>query len=73
MSNETSTGGFPRKGYLYIETFAGQSRSPVTVIGETAKRYRITVETRTKLAGRHRWLEPGPSALVPKYAVDLRP
>jgi hypothetical protein len=41
----------------------------VEVVGQTPKHLRIRAITRTRLAGRGRWLEPGQTALVPTYAV----
>ena len=60
-----------RFGIIYTNGWAGRRRSRVEIIGETPKRYRIRAITRTKLAGRDRWLENGDVALVPKWAVDL--
>lgn len=47
----------------------GYIEQPVTVVGETPKRYRIKANARTKLAGRSRWLEIGETVLVPKTAI----
>jgi hypothetical protein len=56
-------------GHLQLDSFAGRSSTRVDVIGVTATRYRIRAITRTKLAGRARWLNPGDVALVPHSAV----
>jgi hypothetical protein len=58
-------------GYLGLDGYAGRRYRKVEVVGETPKRYRIRAIERTKLAGRSRWLYPGETALVPKYAVQL--
>lgn len=44
--------------------------SQVLLIGETPKRYRIQAIKRLRLPGRDRFLEPGESALVPKYCIS---
>jgi hypothetical protein len=45
------------------------NETPVLVVGETPKGYRIEVIERIKLAGRRRWLNPGERTLVPRSAV----
>ena len=69
MSANTVT---PRVAHLMLDGWAGVSRQPVEVIGETPTRYRIQARQRTKLAGRSRWIEAGETALVPKHAVRFR-
>lgn len=63
----------PRPAFLNYNDWAGIHASPVLVIGETPKRYRIqTVNGSTlKLAGRSRYLRAGETALVPKTAVSF--
>jgi hypothetical protein len=56
---------------LRLTGWEGCSESPVSVVGETPKRYRITADQRTKLAGRNRWLAPGERVLVPKNAIKF--
>ena len=56
---------------LCLNGWEGRTETPVFIIGETAKRYRIRAIQRTKLAGRNRWLDSGETALVPKSAVRL--
>lgn len=58
-------------GLLCLNSWAGRTETPVEIIDETPKRFRIRASQRTKLAGRDRWLEVGQTALVPKYAVRL--
>lgn len=58
-----------RPAKLWLNSWAGLHSEPVIVIAETAKRYRIRVEQRTKIAGRDRWLNVGETALVPKHSV----
>jgi len=60
-----------RPAELMLTGWHGFSKQPVEVIGETPKRYRIRAEKLTRLAGRHRYLEPGKTALVPKTASNL--
>lgn len=57
------------RGTLVIDGFAGRFEQTVALIGETPKRYRIQAITRTQLAGRRRWIDPGETALVPKSAI----
>jgi hypothetical protein len=38
---------------------SGYQETPVLVVGETAKQYRIEAIERMGLAGRMRWLNPG--------------
>lgn len=54
---------------LCLNSYAGRTETPVEIVGETQKRYRIRASKRVKLAGRNRWLEIGQTALVPKTAV----
>jgi len=49
----------------------GRMETRVRVIGETLTRFRIQAIERTRLAGRSRYLEPGDTLLVPKYAIRL--
>ncbi|MDQ6900234.1 MAG: hypothetical protein M3072_12125 [Candidatus Dormibacteraeota bacterium] len=60
-----------RPAQIHRNGWAGRSSQEVLVVEETAKRYRIQAITRTRLAGRRRWLDPGQTALVPKHAVTL--
>lgn len=63
-----------RIGYLQLDGWAGRRDHKVEVVGETPHKYRIRAIERTKLAGRQRWINPGETALVPKYAVrDVGP
>lgn len=61
---------------LCLEGWEGRSETPVEVVGETAKRYRIICPPgvqAVKLAGRHRYLRPGDgSVLVPKTAIKFK-
>lgn len=61
-----------RLGYLCLNSWTGRTETLVRVRGETPKRYRIEAITRTKLAGRDRWLEPNASTLVPKHAIRFQ-
>ena len=59
------------RSLLCLNGWEGRTETPIWIIGETPKRYRIRASQRTKLAGRNRWLESGETALVPKSAVRL--
>lgn len=56
-------------GWLRLEGYAGVVKQLVEVVGSTRLRYRIRAITRTKIAGRNKWLMPGAVALVPRGAV----
>ena len=56
-------------GFLAMSGRLVQTKTKVEIVGVTEKRYRIKAITRTKLAGKYRWLEIGKTALVPKHAV----
>lgn len=60
--------------HLHLDGWEGRTKQAVTVVGESARSYRITPagDERVKLAGRSGWLAPGETALVPKRAVTLR-
>ena len=58
-------------GYLCLDSWAGRTETLVEIVAETPKRYRIRALSKTKLAGRYRWLEEGQITLVPKYAVRI--
>jgi hypothetical protein len=59
----------PWPGLLCLDGLSGYHETPVLVVGETPKRYRIEAIERMRLAGRVRWLNSGERALVPRYAV----
>lgn len=59
----------PVYSYLSISGWHGTTTTLVVTVGWTPKRYRIRAITRTRLAGRNRWLEPGQETLVPRTAV----
>lgn len=59
----------PVYSYLTITGWHGSTSTLVMTVGMTPKRFRIRAITRTRLAGRNRWLDPGEEALVPKSAV----
>lgn len=61
---------------LCLDGWAGRSETPVEVVGETPKRYRIAIPPGSqpvRLGGRHRWLRIGETALVPKTAIKWPP
>lgn len=59
-----------RMADLHLDGWEGRTRQTVCVVGETPTRYRIRAIDRTRLAG-PRWLDPGATALVPKYAITF--
>lgn len=62
----------PVYAFLTICGWHGTTSTRVVIVGRTSKRVRIRAITRTKLAGRNRWLEPGEEALVPNTAVAVQ-
>ena len=60
-----------RQGVLHTQSWAGRSETPVMVVGETPKKYRIRAITDTRLGGRGRVCVAGETALVPKHSVTL--
>ena len=63
--------GSGKYAFIQLDGWSGRSESRVLIIGETPKRYRIQAITRTKLAGRDRYLNAGETTLVPKRAVSF--
>lgn len=59
----------PVYALLVLSGWHGSSATKVICVGSTPKRFRIQAITRTRLAGRGRWLEPGQRAFVPASAV----
>ena len=61
------------RAWLLMDGWAGRTAAPVVVVGETPSRYRIRgVGTRpVRLAGHLRFVMPGDTALVPRYAVHF--
>lgn len=62
-----------RPAWLHLDGWAGHTRQPVIVVGETPTRYRIRVEQVTRLGGFMRNLHPGERALVPRRAITFPP
>lgn len=63
-----------RPALLCLGGWHGRSETPVEVVGETPKRYRIACPPGTmtvRLAGQ-RYLQAGQTALVPKYAIRFQ-
>ena len=57
-----------RPAVVCLDGWSGRVERPVTVVGETPKRYRIRADDGiVKLPGR--WLHIGQSTLVPKSAI----
>lgn len=62
---------FPCNGQIALNGWSGIYFQDVRIIGETPKKYKIKALSKTKLAGRGRYLERGETTLVPKYAVKF--
>jgi len=56
---------------LEMDGWAGRTRHPVEVIGETPTRYRVRLLEDMRLPGRWRYGKAGDIILVPKYAIRL--
>jgi hypothetical protein len=50
---------YPWRALLCLNGMSGYHETPVLVIGETPRQYRIEVIERVRLAGRMQWLNPG--------------
>lgn len=63
-----------RYAELHLDGWMGRLSQDVLVVGETPKRFRIRPvgSDPVRLPGRNRYLYPGDTALVPKYAVRFR-
>ena len=64
---------YPWRGLLCLNGMSGYHETPVLVVGETPKQYRVEAIERMRLAGRMRWLNPGERVLVPRYAIKPDP
>ncbi|RPJ40084.1 MAG: hypothetical protein EHM35_00310 [Planctomycetaceae bacterium] len=53
---------------LLLDGWAGRSRIPVEVVGETPKRYRVKLLADARLPG-GRQFQAGAVVLVPKHAI----
>lgn len=62
---------FPFRGRLCLNGWGGYTETPVLVVGETPKKYRIEALMRMRLGGRYRWLYNGERTLVPKDAIKV--
>lgn len=60
-----------KTGYYNLDGWAGRSRHPVEIVGETPKRYRCKLIEDGPLAGRNRWGKAGQIVLIPKTAVTI--
>jgi hypothetical protein len=62
---------FPYVAEIGLTGWHGITWTPVRVVGRSKKKLRIMTLTDepVKLAGRHRWLEPGKTATVPPHAL----
>lgn len=71
MIVEPAPQGPGRRAVLLVDGFAGRRELSCRVIGETPMKYRIEVDTETRLP--RRTLMPGESALVPRWSVRFLP
>jgi len=77
----------PWPAWLHLDGWAGPTKQPIIVIGESPKRYRIMADveavalglgdvqphdTSVRLAGRRRTLRARETVLVPKRAITKR-
>lgn len=60
-----------RAATFWMQGWEGKTGTPCLVIGETAKRYRVRLISKSKLPGRNRWGEPGQVVLMPKRALTF--
>lgn len=62
------------EGWLHLDGWMGGLKQEIVIVGETGKKYKIRSKGDIKvcLAGRGRYLNPGDTVLVPKYAVTKR-
>lgn len=58
-----------RAGVMHLTGWCGNVSHPVTIIGETPKRYRVRLHADMRLPGR-RYGKAGDVLLVPKRAVE---
>ena len=61
----------PRPAWLCMDGWSGRSQTPVEIIGETPKRFRIKLLRKTRLPGRFRFGNVGDVILVPRTAIIL--
>jgi hypothetical protein len=61
----------PRRATITLNGWQGLTTQEVEVVGQTPQRYRIRAITRTRLAGRLRYLEAGHTVLVPRKVVNF--
>ena len=62
---------YPRLATITLGGWHGLSEHEVLVVGQTPTRYRIRALTRTRLAGRYRYLAPTHEALITRKAVTF--
>lgn len=60
-----------RSAVLMIDSWAGRSEIPVTVFGETPKRYRCILACDAKMPGRNNYKKHGEVVLAPKQAIKF--
>jgi hypothetical protein len=61
----------PHRATITLNGWQGLTTQEVEVVGSTPQRYRIRAITRTRLAGRQRYLEAGQTVLVPRKVVTF--
>lgn len=58
-----------QEAVLHFSDWAGHREYPVTIVGETPKKWRVRVEAVAFRMPNRREVHPGDVVLVPKYAV----
>ena len=61
------------RGYLHVKSWGGMTSTLVRIVAGSDKTVEIEALTRTRLAGRNRWLNPSERARVPRTAVRYCP
>lgn len=56
------------KTYFTLQSWAGITCHPVTIVGETPKKYRVRLEEETRMPN-GKLYKAGDTVLVPKYAI----
>ncbi len=60
------------RGIVSLESWAGRTDHPCTIVGETPKRWRVVFDRNVTLP-RHRFVVAGEETVVSKARVKLQP
>jgi len=60
-----------RYGWLHLDGYAGRTKQRIAILDVRPLTVTIRAITRTKLGGRDRWLEPGCTTTVRRFAVSF--